>query len=83
MASPEQLKEARELEKRQTELTFEYRNLVESYAGRDLIDHLTTIRDNSLRIAGEEMENLDKKALYLQDANAYGKVLAYITDKAS
>ena len=83
MANPEQLKEAQEQASRQVDLKQAYRELVTTFGGIDLIQYLQECYETSQNIAGNEMENMDKKALYLQDAHAYGKVLAYITDKAS
>lgn len=83
MANPDQLKAAKDQERRQIELKQVYRDLITTFAGKDLLAYLQEAYTTSQNIAGNEMENMDKKALYLQDAHAYGKVLAYITDKAS
>ena len=83
MVRPEQEKMVVEAIKVAHELKMAYRDALETYAIKDLMTYLKDCHETSLNIAGMEMENMDKKALYLQDAYVYGKVVAYITDKAS
>lgn len=81
MSNPDQLKAAQELERQQIDLVAAYDDFKASFVYRDLIAYLEDSYAASQAVAGSEMENMDKKALYLQDAHAYGKVIAYIKDK--
>lgn len=80
MANPQFAHEADKELSRQNDLKQAYRDWQDSFVARDLIKYLTESRDISQNIAGGEMDNMGKKALYLQDAHAYGKVLSYISD---
>lgn len=83
MSSPDQLKEAQKLTRQQVDLDAAYAEFEGSFVYRDLMEYLEAAYASSQSVAGTEMENMDKKALYLQDAYAYGKVIAYIKDKRS
>jgi hypothetical protein len=83
VSSPDQLKAAHELQRRNADLDAAYADFEGSYVHRDLMAYLEDSYAMSMKIAGSEMENMDKKALHLQDAYAYGKVIAYIKDKRS
>lgn len=80
MARPQVIDDANREIQRQNDLRQAYSEWEDTFVARDLIAHLTERRDSSQEIAGSEMENMDKKALYLQDAYVYGKVLAYISE---
>lgn len=78
MASPEQIQLEKELAEKTRKLKADYRALIKNSALCDLVNHLTTWRNDARKIGDSETDNTTRKVLHTHAAGTYEKVLAYV-----
>lgn len=70
--------ETKHIEAQEADLRISYQQMLETPAGKDLIECLTRWAKGDQSIAENEMGNATRKSLYLQSASTYRKVKAHL-----